>query len=213
MICCAVFFAVGGIVVAIIASMQSDHEGAIILGGFSALLFIGALAMGITAFSIRRQRIRQDQNFSDTSSVAYKVMGENSKFVYFNVIPNAKSQTMGNVAASVAGIASAAIFGVGMIKWGKDSLDAYVSDDELVINTANSANFDDSNFSCYKSDEIENITFESLSRYERITIYLTGNRGMCFDVSTSQYPAEYIREKFGNLLKKPVQEEVFAEMQ
>lgn len=205
---------VAAVVFFILAAVQErGTDNKITFNVVAVIALVFGLGMLAFIFMIKSRDKHWEQNFSNPDSIANKVMGEGTKFAHFVIIPNAKSQKWGNVAANVAGIASAAVFGAGVIEWGKDTLDAYVSDDELIINTQNSANFDDSNFTCYPSSEIENVTFESLPRYERVTVLLSGNRGMCFDISTSGCPSEYIRAAFGALAgKREEPAEVFPEM-
>lgn len=205
-------FGVAGIICLILGAIEQDTDTATIFYVFGGILLIAGAYLGIFALMMKHQRATQDANFSNPDSIANKVMGADSKFVHFVIIPNSDSQTASNVATNIAGIASAALLGVGFIKWGKKSLDAFVSEDELIINTANSANFDDSNFTCYKSEEVQAVNFKSLSSRERVTIILTNHRGMCFDINTSDCSSQYIREKFGNLYKTPAQDEnIFAE--
>lgn len=169
------------------------------LYAFGGIAGVAGIILLLFALMMKRQRAIQDANFANKDSIANKVMGEGSKFTHFVIIPDAKKQGMTNVAANVAGIASAALLGAGVLQWGKKMLDAFVSDDELIINIEDSAKFNDSNFACYASEEIEKIEFESVRGAERITIYLTAQRLLCFDIKTDNYPAEYIREKFSKL--------------
>lgn len=215
-ICFTVIFGIAAIVLLIVGLvlMQDDSDTALFLLVCAGICFVTGFILLIFIIIMKLQRAIQQNNFSNPESIASKVMGENSNFQYFEIIPNARSQKAGNVAVNVAGVASAVFLGVGFFKWGKTSLDAFLSEDELIINTANSANFDDSNFTCYKSEEITDLTFESLADYERINITFTGDRSICFDISKSQHSQQEIRDAFGKLFKKPVQsEDVFSELQ
>lgn len=215
-ICFTVIFGIAAIVLLIVGLvlMQDDSDTALFLLVCAGICFVTGFILLIFIIIMKLQRAIQQNNFSNPESIASKVMGENSNFQYFEIIPNARSQKAGNVAVNVAGVASAVFLGVGFFKWGKTSLDAFLSEDELIINTANSANFDDSNFTCYKSEEITDLTFESLADYEHINITFTGDRSICFDISKSQHSQQEIRDAFGKLFKKPVQsEDVFSELQ
>lgn len=215
-VCFTVIFGIAAIVLLIVGLvlMQDDMETAIIFIIMAATCFFCAIIIFISIFMVKSQRKKQEKNLSNPDSIINKVMNENNGFKHFIIIPDAQAQKTGNVAANVAGIAAFAIIGVGFVQWGKRTYTAYVSDNELIIDTVNKPTYEDSNFSCFKSEEIENMNFQSFSKYERITIMFTGERVICFDIKTEEYGKEYIHETFGKLFKKPVQSEaVFSELQ
>lgn len=206
-VCFTVIFGIAAIVLLIVGLtlLEGNSDVAFLLLAFAGICLVAALMLFIMIFVVKSQRNKQNRNLSDPDSIANKVMGENSKFTHFLIIPDAHSQSVGNVATNVAGVAASIFLGIGFIKWGKKMLDAFVSDNEFIINTANRSTFDNSNFVCYNSDQIININFESLSRYERITVFFSNDSMMCFDIKTSSDDdRQFIYDTFGKLLKRPV---------
>lgn len=200
-IVCAVIFGVATVVFIILGAIEKDADRSLLFYIFAIICGVGALILVLFAILMNIKFKKQSRNFSNPNSIAYKVMGPGTKFTYFAVIPDADSQAARNATVNALGAVSAVVFGFGSFTWGKDSLDAFVSEDEFIIGSKYNGNFDDSKFTCYHATDIDSITFSTVKKYERLTMTFTNNRGgLVLDIDTSQYPAELVRSSFAKLL-------------
>lgn len=198
----SILFAIAAGVCGYFASIEPDSEGQMVLFILTGILAFCALLMIILIFATKSRNKKFTANINNPGSVAHKVMGEGTKFDHFVVSPYTPGEAGKKAAINAAGVLSAAVLGVGVMSYGKTYLDAFVSEEELIINSQNNPTYEDRGFIHFPNQFIENVEFVSKATCERVIITRAGTgEKMYLDVSkSSKNPAEKIRKSFSRLM-------------
>lgn len=194
--------AIGAAICGIVATTMSDSDIQILLYVVTGGLAFLAVFMIIFVFVGKSRNKAYLANVNNPNTIAHKVMGEGTKFDRFVVAPYNPGDFGRKAAINAAGILSAAVLGVGVMSYGKTYLDAFVSEEELIINSQNNPTYEDRGFMHYPNQFIENVEFVSKATCERVIITRVGTgEKMYLDVTkSSKTPAEKIRKSFSRLM-------------
>lgn len=170
---------------------------------FGGAFLVIALAFLFGWYRASKVTKYQLANYENPNSVAHKVMCDNTKFERFVVLPDPDaqgSQFAKDVAFNALGAVSAAVFGFGMFRSTKTVyLEAFVSEDELIINSARNPYYDDAGFARFVASDIVDVSFANNGGQERVTLTLANNMGYyVFDIHDSHTPQQ-IHDAFGRL--------------
>ena len=193
-------FAIGTIVFIVLGALESDADTRIFFFVIAAICGAGLLCTLAMFIKFRKVVAAREVNLAREGTIAYKVLGEGTPFKCFCVTVDSAEQAAAKAMANVIGAVSLTALGTGVFVSGKQTLDCFVSDDELIIGRHDNLNFDDEGYACFKASDIERLDIEGRAVSVHVAVYLTGGRGyFMFNVSTVKYKREYIFDCFDAL--------------
>lgn len=160
----------------------------------------------ITHVSAAMNEKKRIANVNNPSSIAHALFAEDSEFDYYFAVPNRAGQNAKNAAVSALGIMSFLFLGVGVVSYGKKTVDVFVSEDELVINEKNNPTFSDAKIKRIPASAVQNVQFVTKGKYERVQItFVNSAEALVLDVLASKCGAQQVRDSFSRLLhREPV---------
>lgn len=201
-VCCGVFLVLGaGLLV--LSFFVDDSFGAMMIIIVAVVAFIASPLMIVQGLYFVAKNKEGQAKLKDPKYLGARTYGGLGDYQHFHVILDREGQSGGNVAKNVAGAASFLFLGVGVFSSGVNSIDCFVSKDEIVLNNLEkNPDFLDERFTRFPANEIENISFEQSKKYLRVFIRMQNQKKFVFDIILSNNNTDPIKEIFLSAAQK-----------
>ncbi len=176
---------------------SSDGFGYMVIG---ALIFIIAIACACLGLSLQMRYKRFKANLANPDSMASKLTSENSKYDFYEAVPDAGEQSTKRAITNIVGAASFIFLGAGLFSFGrKNTIDVFVSDEEVVLNQRENSAYDENKMIRLNADVIDKFFIATKGRYDRVLLSLKGGEIFELDISNARYKSDKIRASFDRL--------------
>lgn len=202
--------------------------GAVLLLTLGGLLFIATIVFGILTFfyesteflfgaiscfvftcfcipfgAVQLKRyIKIKKNADNPDSLCAKTYGGGKNYIRIPVYLDREEQKERNMWVSLLGIFTFIGLGFGFFSFGAQSWDAFISEDEILINSKQkNKNLDDRGFHRYPATEIKQILLGGIEQYTKVTFVLHEGANVILEVLVrNKKDYAHIQEVFQLLL-------------